>query len=250
MVWRRRKVDDKVSSVKPALLLLFIAAALATGPAWAQVVVNQAALDQLAGIEPAPLVSVPVAPVRPIMRRHAVRRLAAKPAAAQRLALATVPPPLPQLTLGPPDLPAAHGAKPAPTPDMTPPPAIKPAPAVAPAPIPAVARPAVTATPAAPLPRADIRFAGGSAALPASAKAALAALCRQPGMVVVDALAPADASDPSAAMRLSMSRAFAVRDALAACGVPATHILPRALGPIAGHDPDVTLVRVSPGSGG
>ncbi len=132
---------------------------------------------------------------------------------------------------------------------MTPPPAAKPATAaaLAPAPVPVVARPA---PPAAPLPRADIHFAGGSAALPAGAKAALAPLCSHAGTVVVNAVAPADASDPSAAMRLSMSRAFAVRDALAACGVPTAHILPLALGHIAGHDPDVTLVRISPGTGG
>jgi hypothetical protein len=76
-----------------------------------------------------------------------------------------------------------------------------------------------------------IGFASGSAALPASAAGALKPFCAARGQtLVIDAYAPGDPSDPSAAMRLSMSRAFALRDALAACGVPGAAIIPRADG--------------------
>jgi hypothetical protein len=47
-------------------------------------------------------------------------------------------------------------------------------------------------------------------------------------------------------MRLSMARAFAVRDALTACGLPSIRIIPRADGSVAGQDEDVTKVSTSP----
>ncbi len=89
-----------------------------------------------------------------------------------------------------------------------------------------------------------LNFAAGSSALPAGAKAALRPVCAHAtGFVAVDATAPGDPSDPSIAMRLSL--ALAVRDALAACGIPAAQILPRALGDVAGHDDNAAEVSVA-----
>jgi hypothetical protein len=48
----------------------------------------------------------------------------------------------------------------------------------------------------------------------------------------------------SAPMRNSLTRAFAVRDALTACGVPAAHIIPKADGPVAGRNPDTAVVSL------
>jgi hypothetical protein len=56
--------------------------------------------------------------------------------------------------------------------------------------------------------------------------------------------AAADPSDPSAAPRLSMARAFALRDALMACGIPSASIIPRADG--AGKNPDIAHISVAP----
>lgn len=107
--------------------------------------------------------------------------------------------------------------------------------------------PAPAAKPAAPVPpkppaAITLAFAPGSSDLPADAAAALKPFCAAPGQVAVDARAPAVASDPSAAMRLSLARAFAVRDALAACGVAPQNILPRAEGAVAGQNEDVTTI--------
>jgi hypothetical protein len=51
-------------------------------------------------------------------------------------------------------------------------------------------------------------------------------------------------------MRNSLARAFAVRDALTACGVPAAHIIPRADGAVAGKDPNSAVVSLGARSTG
>jgi hypothetical protein len=85
-----------------------------------------------------------------------------------------------------------------------------------------------------------LKFAAGSAALPATAAAALKPFCTAPGMIGINARAPNDPADPSAAMRLSLTRAMALRSALIACGVPSSSIVPRALGAVPGQDEDAT----------
>jgi hypothetical protein len=177
----------------------------------AQVVVNPQALQQLAGIAPAPAVPV-VAPVPMAPRPHAHRRKAAAPAPH---AILYSPPPL------------------------------MPAPAPAPTPTPVVAKPAVPVVAKPPVP-VTLAFAPGSSALPTSATAALKPFCGASGRIGIDARAPADPADPSSAMRLSLARAFAVRDALAACGVPGTSILPRALGAAPGGGDDDVLIGSAP----
>lgn len=77
-------------------------------------------------------------------------------------------------------------------------------------------------------PVARIDFAPGSADLPAGAEAALKPFCTTPYRIPVLARAPADPANPFSAMKLSMQRAFAVRDALIACGVDAQNIVPQA----------------------
>jgi hypothetical protein len=176
----------------------------------AQVVVNRAALDQLAGITAVP--AAVAAPVKPVVVRDIARRVVVR-----KTVIVAV-------------------AKPA-------------APVAA---VPVVAKPVVpvvvpqAARPPAPAPVAALKFAGGVADLPSGAAAALKPFCSASGMVVITALAPADPSDRSAALRLSMNRAFAVRDALTACGVPSSHILPRALGSVDGQDEDVTKISIAP----
>ncbi len=181
-----------------------------------QVVVNQAALDQLAGIVAAPAAAPAIAP--PAVH-HVVHRLAHKPAG-KKLVVAAVRP------------------------------AIAPAiPAVAaPAPVtPVVAKPAPPPAPKpAPPPVAGIDFAAGSSALPADAAAALQPICTAAGTDGIVSVNATSQGDASTAMRLSMDRAFAIRGALTACGVPAAHILPRALGNVAGKNPDETQVSLSP----
>jgi len=109
-----------------------------------------------------------------------------------------------------------------------------------------LARPVPPVVKPAPAPKAltpvGLVFAPGSAALPANAAAMLKPYCGDTGVVGIDARAPGDASDPSTAMRLSLARALAVRDALAACGVPAQNIIPRADGAVAGQNDDETLL--------
>ncbi|MCB5943713.1 OmpA family protein [Acidocella sp. KAb 2-4] len=184
--------------------------ALAAPCAQAQVTVNPAALQQLSGIAPAP----PAAPAPP------------RPVAAPRVIHHHAKPPAP---------PAAPAAA-------------KPAPAAAPAPT-----PKPTAKPIAPVPKAPpagvkLSFAPGSAALPANATAALGPFCGAGGMVSVSAHAPANPSDPSAAMRLSLARALAVKQALAACGVPAQNIIPRAMGASPGQADDNTIITAGAGT--
>jgi outer membrane protein OmpA-like peptidoglycan-associated protein len=111
--------------------------------------------------------------------------------------------------------------------------------------VPVVAKPLVPviAKPAPPAPPATIavNFADGSAALPASAGAALTPFCTWSGTITINAHAPADPSNPSNAMRLSMERAFAIRDALTACGVPGSRILPVADGAAGGTETSVSI---------
>jgi hypothetical protein len=172
--------------------------------ALAQVTVNPAALQQLAGISapPPPPVAM-TAPVVVVVVHHwpHIRH----PVVA--VATAKLPPPVPV---------AARVVAP-PTP--------KPA-------------------PTAPKPVANVTlvFAPGSADLPGNAATALKPFCTASGVVAVDARAPTDPSDPSAAMRLSLARAFAVRDALAACGLPAQNSLPRADGNVPGQNEDATAI--------
>jgi hypothetical protein len=120
------------------------------------------------------------------------------------------------------------------------PPAPKPAPIIA-APIPPAAIPAVARV-AAPKPLAPVTlvFASGSATLPASAGGALKPFCTATAPIFINAHANGDPSDPSVAMRLSLARAFAIRNALTACGLPSTAIIPRALGTVPGQDNDAT----------
>jgi len=181
---------------------VYLIAALCLMPACAraQVTVNPAALAQLAGImAPTPPVVAP--PARKLVHRIVHR------------AVVVVKPPAPKaLPPAPPVQPVV--AKPVPPPvAVTPPP-----------PIPVVVKPV--------LPKPVVlAFGAGSAALPGGAAAALQPFCAAHGTtLIIDAYAPPDPADPSAAMRLSLSRAFALRDALAACGVPAAQIIPRADG--------------------
>lgn len=175
----------------------------------AQVSVNTAALQQLAGIEPPPpkpVVMPAPAPVHHWVHKAPAKAVASKPAAPVEQAAAHVP--APQSVAPKPAAPA----KPA-----------TPQPAKPPAPI-------------------SLTFAPGSSTLPANAAAVLKPFCTAPGMVSIDARAPAVASDPSAAMRLSLARAFAVRDALTACGVAPQNILPRADGAAPGQNEDSTTI--------
>jgi hypothetical protein len=182
--------------------LLSLGLLLLPAAAGAQVVVNPAALAQLAGIlPPAPVVAKPHLSHRTEMIRSAYRagRPVARPVAKPLVATVAKPVPVPVV------------AKPAP----------------------------VLVAPVA------IDFASGSDVLPAGAAASLRQLCRQPtGFIMINATAPADPDDRSVAMRLSMDRAFAVRDALTACGIASTRILPRALGDASPLTPDTTQVSL------
>lgn len=88
----------------------------------------------------------------------------------------------------------------------------------------------------------DVHFAPGSAVLSPSDQTALVPFCKAGGRITINARAPADPADPSAAMRLSLARAFAVRDALSACGVAASAIVPRAQGAVPGQDDNITQI--------
>ena len=176
-------------------------------PALAQVVVNSAALQQLAGIEPPPPLVMEAPVAAPVVHhwKH--------PAHA---AVATLKP---------------AGALPKPVQAA--------ARVVAPAAVTAakqVPKPVVPAGPVA------LKFAPGDDELPANAAAALKPFCTEPGHISVSARAPAVAADPSAAMRLSLSRALAVQAALTACGVPPQNILPRALGAVPGQNEDEAVI--------
>lgn len=197
--------DVKISVWLCGLLLV------APACAHAQVTVNQAALRQLQGLPaPAPVEAPAARPAvaRPhkLYKRHIEKHLAETHAAVK---------PVPVV------------AKPAPAP--------KPA---MPAPQPVVAKPAVPPAPPKPaIPSlATLDFAPGSAALPANAQAVLKPFCAASTPVPVIAHAPRDPNDASGAMRLSLARAFAIRDALTACGVSAANVIPRAAGPAKSGD--------------
>jgi hypothetical protein len=206
----------------------FIALALVLSPfaAGAQVIVNQAALDQLAGIPPAVITAPPEIrqpphkiAYRPEIHKHVVAPPPATTLASSRIAAAPVAP------------------KPAP-----------PAAPVTPAPSHAqlaVAKP-VLPKPVAPPPSAAVTFASGASDLPPGITAQLKPFCAkdEAGPITIDAYAAADPSDPSAAPRLSMARAFALRDALVACGVPSANIIPRADG--TGKNPDIAQISTTP----
>ena len=203
--------------MKPYPIALILAALLPSLAA-AQVKVNPAALAQLAGIAPArPAAVVAAKPVSPPPRRvvHAV-----KPAPLKPLAPPAAPTPA-----------APMPAKPMPA---------KPAVAVPPAPALGTQAPAPVATPQALV----VAFAPGSATLPAGTTAALKPFCETRGVIGIDARAPADPSDPSLAMRLSLARALALRDALTSCGVASQNILPRALGSVPGKNDDEAVLGV------
>jgi len=179
----------------------------------AQVTVNPAALQQLAGFV------IPASPALPPVVHHVAHRVAHKirPRAAVVMAKPPAAPPA--------------AAAPSPKPVVFKP-VVPPPPPVSPAPVPVIAKPVVPPPPkpAFPAPLV-VSFAAGSASLPANAGAGLKPFCAAKGnTLIIDAYAPGDPSDPSAAMRLSMSRAFALRQALTACGVPGANIIPRADG--------------------
>ncbi|WP_139284744.1 OmpA family protein [Acidocella aminolytica] len=196
----------KTSVWLPGLLALIPACG------FAQVTVNPAALRQLQGL---PLIAPAVQPA--VAKPH-VKLPPAKPFHHTKPAK---PAPLPLPPPAPPSVPAPK------VPPMVP---VAPKP-VAPKPIiPTLAR---------------IQFSPGSATLPASAADTLKPFCASQRSVPVVTRAPADPSDPSSAMRLSMARAFAIRDALIACGVPAQNIIPRAAGTVPGADNNEAQIGAS-----
>lgn len=224
--------------VKAAILILVLC--LVPLGARAQVIINQAALQQLAGTPaPAPVVKRVMA-VRPVVRwrRPAVRVV---PAAIRILPPPPAPPPL--LATAPAPVVAVPVVAAPVVPKLlsllTPP-----RPRVATA----VVKPqaAAAAAPGAVV----LRFAAGDDSLPDGAQAALAPICQQAAMaslVVIDAFAPASGSDASAPMRESLNRALAVKGALTGCGVPAAKIIPRADGTTGG---DTATARISLTGGG
>jgi len=195
----------------------------------AQVSVNHAALMQLAGIAPTPpAAAAPPPVVHHIRHRPKVVVAVAKPVPPPALAVLA---PLPALPSAPPETPAqaAKGLSKA---------------FFAPVPPIAVAQPPVHVVPASVA--LTLHFADGSAALPEDAGAALKPFCTAHGVIGIDAYAPANPEDPSSAMRLSMSRAFAVRDALSACGLPMQQMLPRAMGGSTSPDENTTEITAGP----
>jgi hypothetical protein len=173
--------------------------------ALAQVSVNAAALGQLSGVAPPP--AAVAAPVE-----HRV--VHPRPVVARK--------------------------KPAPVPVL---PVVAPLAAPQATPVAKLAPPqAVAAKPPAPV---TLAFLAGSAALPAGTAGALKPFCTTGFSVNIGAHALANPASPSAPMRLSLARAFAVRDALVACGVPLAQILPLALGSTAGSD-DLTRITSGP----
>jgi hypothetical protein len=215
--------------VKPLILAFGIL--LLPSAADAQVLVHQAALDQLAGIvAPAPPPAAP--PAHKKWHRHIVVVSARTPGPPPRTAHPPVAP------LQAPALPGMQAGTP---PDATAPSAPPPA-----APVLAAARtpapPNATSPQAAKPAPLTIVFAPGSADLPPGTAAALKPFCKTAVPLGIDARAPGDASDPSVAMRLSLARALSIRDALAACGVASANIVPRARGNIPGLNDDAAVL--------
>ncbi len=182
---------------------LFITLVLSPALAVAQVKVNQAALLQLAGISmPAPVMNRPEPTAS--LRRVVHRHRIIHHHGVTIAVAKPVPVPVPVVARVSPPLP-----------------------------------PVVKHVPLAPL---EFKFPVGSAALPASAATALKPFCVSKTPVGINARAPGDPSDPSIAMRLSLSRARAVRDALVACGVAPADVIPRALGSVPGQDENEAVV--------
>jgi outer membrane protein OmpA-like peptidoglycan-associated protein len=239
------------------------------GPAAAQVTVDLHALNSAPaahppaeGTEPHHKPPVHHAPHHTARSTHApakpTAREAEKPAAPTKPvepAKPAAPTPPTAAAPGAPAVPSApappgapRGAPPAAPPaavvGLTPPPAVViPAPAPADAPMPPPPPPPISATAGttvAPLPKIDgtgvrLDFTGTEADLtPGSADAVKALVAAAPPAETtsfnVVAYATGTADDPSAARRLSLSRALAVRSALIASGVPSTRIYVRALG--------------------
>ncbi|HUW80480.1 MAG TPA: OmpA family protein [Acidocella sp.] len=192
-------------------LLSALIATLALCPALAaaQVTINPAALAQLAGISPARPAAAAPKPPAPVARHVIIHPRKIVAAEAKPLPPAPVP-----VAARVPAPPAPKPAAPKPSP---------PKPAAPPAPV-------------------TLVFAEGSAKLPANAGTAIKPFCKSIGVIGIDARAPGDPSDPSIAMRLSLARALAVRDALTACGVPPQNIIPRALGSVPGQNEDETVL--------
>ncbi len=201
--------------MKPIYLALLFASLPAL--ASAQVIFHQAALDQLAGIAP-PAVSSPAPVLHQAEMPRVHKRAAPKP--------------------------VMVAAKPAVAPSAT-----APAPTPTPAVPPVLVPPVVKLPPPAPV---TVNFAAGGTDLPADAAASLKPICDRAGatgLVGIDAYAAPDHSDISGPMRLSLTRALAVRDALTGCGVPAAHIIPRADGAVAGHASDSATVSLGTATG-
>lgn len=109
---------------------------------------------------------------------------------------------------------------------------------------------AAPATPqSAPVQFAPVQFAKGQSTVDPQAAKALAALAHtaanSPNATVnVLAYAPADPADPSAARRVSLDRALAIRTALMAGGLPSARIYLRALGSSGTTTPDRADVTI------
>jgi len=228
-------------------------------PASAQVTINLRALD-----------AVPKAPPAHRSAPHAKRGAAS--AAKPRVAALPSPGPPPAIEAAPPPAPApmqpiASAASAGPKAPAAPSPPSGPAAATpaavpqhtpsAPATAAALSGPAAPSAPAlstAPPPprRLSVAFAPGDAALSAEARSALTALVKAahptPDTTFeVAARAPGTGDDASAARRLSLARALAIRSALVADGVPAANVYMRALGappPAAAADADRASITV------
>jgi outer membrane protein OmpA-like peptidoglycan-associated protein len=270
-------------SPRLGLLLCLTLAGLAAGaarPAFAQVTVDLHALDaQPGGANPSET-PAPAPAHKPPPHRIVPRRTEAKPPVRPKTAppeqattqpahpaepatpmpaVGSAAPPPPKMTT-PSPAPAAPPAPPAAVIGLTPPPAaVIPPPPAADAPMAPVPPPTISAdagTTLAALPPKNgtglrLDFAHDESALTqatADAVKALVAAAPKTDTTTYDVLAYATGvpQDPSAARRVSLSRALSVRSALMAYGVPSTHIYVRALGAQAGDGPpdrvDVTVL--------
>jgi len=196
---------------------------------------------------PAPAPTPAAAPPAPMPRPVAAPPApVAPPAPPPRQVAAPTPPPPPAVTPPPPPAPPVASAPPAPTT----PPAPPPAPPVAAAPPAPAAPPPPAATPAPPAPATQtaalppaasapgagrLSFDGGSAALSEAARQELDRLATtmagsEAQRLQVVAYAASQDKNTSAARRLSLSRALAVRSYLIDKGIRSTRIDVRAMG--------------------
>lgn len=194
-------------------LVFVLLLSIGVTPAYAQVTIDQRALEQLGGAAPKPPVHVPV-------RKAHRRRL------------------------------FVHRPLPKPPPEVQPPEAPSP-PVVAatqlPAPPPPVKAPPVPPKPMQPK-TLTLIFPGDTGALSPQAAQMLQKLTATPGSVAkrydVAAAAPGVVDDLSVARRLSLDRGLAVRAKLQEAGVPLSHIIVRALGSIPNADNRVTVTQM------